>query len=124
MPSLLLRRRSLLQAAWSAVLLLCLAVQPVVALAHELHEAQHPALEAGAAHAGQSVAPDGPADDHAAGTLDALLHTMDCCAHGSVALVTPLHWTFSPARVVHAPALASPAPTQPAARHLRPPISA
>ena len=124
MPSPSLHRPSLFQAAWSAVLLLCLAVQPVVALAHELHEAQHPALETGVAHAYQAVAADGLADDHAAGTLDALLHTMDCCAHGSMALATALHWTFLPARLVHPPALDTPAPLQPAARHLRPPISA
>lgn len=115
------RLQALLRASAAALVLLCLVAQPVVALAHELHEAQHPAAAAGQAHTSES-APDG--DDHAAGTLDALLHTMDCCAHGTVALVTPFHWTFQPARVVHAPALASPAPCQPAARHLRPPIPA
>jgi hypothetical protein len=118
MPSPALHRPSLLQAAWSAVLLLCLAAQPVVALAHELHEVQHESAPASGHAALEAGTP------HADGALDALLHTMDCCAHGSMALASALHWTFLPARLVHPPALDTPAPRQAAARHLRPPISA
>lgn len=114
------RFQALLRASAAAMVVLCLVAQPVVALAHELHEAQHPA-SAGFAHDGDAAA---DSHEHSSGTLDALLHTMDCCAHGTVALVTPFHWTFQPTRVVHAPALASPAPSQPAARALRPPIPA
>lgn len=99
---------------------LCLLAQPVLAAAHEMHDAQHALADATAGDHGVPVDTD-PAEP---GTFDGLLHALDCCLHATAVATPPLAWTphrlqSLPPRVslpVHTPSLSS--------RFLRPPITA
>ena len=100
--------------------LLCLLAQPVLAAAHELHDAEHALAAATGGEHGVPVDADVPEP----GTFDGLLHALDCCLHATAVPAPSLFWTphrlqSLPPRVslpVHTPSLSS--------RFLRPPIAA
>lgn len=100
--------------------LLCLLAQPVLSVAHEMHDAEHALADpTGADH---GVASD--AESAQPGTFKSLLHALDCCLHATVVATPALVWTphalrSLPPRVslpVHTPSSPS--------RFLRPPIAA
>ena len=99
---------------------LCLLAQPVLAAAHEMHDAEH----ALAAVTGENHGVPVDADPSEPGTFDGLLHAPDCSLHATAAATPTLVWTphrlqSLPPRVslpVHTPSLSS--------RFLRPPIAA
>lgn len=111
------------------VLALCLAmlgllVQPVLAVAHEQHEAAHLlSVEKGRGEQGPA-ANEAEGDDAAPGTLDGLLHAFDCCLHAT-AMPASLVALKMPAPGTHVPdaghSVLRPAPVE---RLLRPPIEA
>jgi hypothetical protein len=109
-----------LRGLFVSLMVLCLLAQPVLAAAHELHEAEHALADAAAGALGVAVDDASPAP----GTVDSLLHMFDCCLHATAAPVPVLTWTAHslqslPPRVslpVHTPS--------PFSRFLRPPIAA
>jgi hypothetical protein len=115
--------RPLLQSIRALVLgltVLCLLAQPVLAAAHEMHDAEHALVDgAGADH---GVPAD--ADASEPGTFDGFLHAFDCCLHATAVPAHSLFWTphrlqALPPRVTlpaHTPSTSS--------RFLRPPIAA
>ncbi len=115
--------RSVLR-VFKAVLLgltvLCVLVQPVLAAAHELHEAEHALADAGVGTRAQAVDAKSPEP----GSLDGLLHAFDCCLHATGLPAPALDWTAqrlgaAPPRVsvpLHTPSHLP--------RSLRPPIAA
>lgn len=105
-----------------ALTLLGVLIQPVFAAVHDLHQAEHAALDVDGGDTGH----DGAGDDapRPGDTLDRLLHTFDCCLH-TTALPAPVTaWSaqrlpllLSQARThLHAPS--------PPSKLLRPPITA
>lgn len=100
---------------------LCLLAKPVLAAAHELHDAEHTrsALAEGLPHDADSRA-DAPQE----GALDGLLHALDCCLHASAVMPESYDWAAVPRR--HQPPAFVRPPHWPAltSRFLRPPISA
>ena len=99
---------------------LCLLAQPVLAAAHEMHDAEH-ALTDGA---GRDHGVASAVDPTEPGTLNGLLHALDCCLHATAVATPSLVWT--PHRPVSlAPRLSLPShtPSLPS-RFLRPPIAA
>ena len=99
---------------------LCLLAQPVLAAAHEMHDAQHVLADG----TGGDHGVPGDADVPEFGTFDGLLHALDCCLHATAVATPSLAWiphrpqSLRP-RVslpVHTPSLPS--------RFLRPPIAA
>jgi hypothetical protein len=116
-------QRSLLRALkvlFLALTVLCVLVQPVLAAAHELHEAEHALADVTGGAQALAVEANSPEP----GSLDGLLHAFDCCLHAT-GLPTPvLDWTAqrlgaAPPRLslpLHAPS--------PLSRFLRPPIAA
>ncbi len=120
MTSLLRPLLHSLRALLLGLTVLCLLAQPVLAAAHEMHDAEH-ALTDGA---GRDQGLPGDADPSEPGTLNGLLHALDCCLHATAVATPSLVWTphrlqSLPPRVslpVHTPSLSS--------RFLRPPIAA
>ncbi len=115
--------RSLLHSVRSlfwGLTVLCLLAQPVLAAAHEMHETEHAIADAAAgvpddAVAGESLAP---------GTLDGLLHALDCCLHASAVPIPMLTWASHPLQSL-APRVSLPVHTPSTfSRFLRPPITA
>lgn len=106
-----------LKVLFLALTVLCVLMQPVVAAAHELHDAEH-------ALANAAGGPQGEADSPEPGSLDGLLHAFDCCLHATGLPTPALDWTAqrlgaAPPRVslpLHTPS--------PLSRFLRPPITA
>lgn len=109
-----------LKALFLGLALACVLAQPVLAAAHELHEAEHERAEAVAADRGVTT----DAEDPTPGTLDDLLHAFDCCLHATALPAPALAWT--PQRLHALPPRESlPAHTpSPLSRFLRPPIAA
>ncbi len=109
-----------LRALFLGLTVLCLLAQPVLAAAHEMHDAQHALADATDGDHGVPVDAD-PAEP---GTFDGLLHALDCCLHATAVPTPLLFWT--PHRLQSLPPrVSSPAHTPSlSARFLRPPITA
>jgi len=100
--------------------ILCLLAQPVIAAAHELHDAGHESSTA------VTQGPHEPSKSEVPppGILEGLLHAFDCCLHATALPAAAFAWAphrlqSLPPRVrlpVHTPS--------PTSRFLRPPISA
>lgn len=109
-----------LRALFLGLTVLCLLAQPVLAAAHEMHDAAHAMADATGGDHGTAVDAD-PAEP---GTFDGLLHALDCCLHASAVPTPALFWTPHPLQTlpprvslpVHTPSSSS--------RFLRPPITA
>lgn len=107
----------LLQSVFVGLTLLCVLAKPVLTIAHEVHEAQHAALDGSAGEAA--------AESHDGKTsLGHLLFAAHCCAHA------PVLASDAPVLVVahqpQAPPVFVPTPPSPSPRAtmLRPPIPA
>jgi hypothetical protein len=120
MTSLLRPLLRSLRVLFLGLTVLCLLAQPVLAAAHEMHDAEH-ALADGA---GRDHELPGDADPSEPGTLNGLLHALDCCLHATAVATPSLVWTPHRPESL-APRLSLPlhTPSLPS-RFLRPPIAA
>lgn len=105
-----------------ALTLLGVLVQPVFATAHDVHQAEHAAMDIDDGEVGHDSGGDDaprPGD-----TLDRLLHAFDCCLH-TTALPAPVTaWSAQRLPLPQPQARTSLHAPSPTSKLLRPPIAA